>query len=250
MEGKEIAQLYISCLESKIIRPRKELKGFVKVHLLPHEKKTVEIPFDDKTFRYFNTKTNQWEVEEGTYQVLIGASSVDIRLQGEITKEGTTKELPYDIKDFPTYASGKVRNVPDEEFARLLGREIPNAELPFINKRKTRLIVDYNTTVQELRYAKGWSGRFFAWAIRFAVKFLRFFGNKTMANTLIMGVVHQPMRGLSRMTGGAIRWRQLDALIFMFNGHFCKGVHRFFKEGRAYKKAAKAAKKETESKEK
>lgn len=250
VEGKEIAQLYISCLESKIIRPRKELKGFVKVHLLPHEKKTVEIPFDDKTFRYFNTKTNQWEVEEGTYQVLIGASSVDIRLQGEITKEGTTKELPYDIKDFPTYASGKVRNVPDEEFARLLGREIPNAELPFINKRKTRLIVDYNTTVQELRYAKGWSGRFFAWAIRFAVKFLRFFGNKTMANTLIMGVVHQPMRGLSRMTGGAIRWRQLDALIFMFNGHFCKGVHRFFKEGRAYKKAAKAAKKETESKEK
>lgn len=250
VEGKEIAQLYISCLGSKIIRPRKELKGFVKVHLLPHEKKTVEIPFDDKTFRYFNTKTNQWEVEEGTYQVLIGASSVDIRLQGEITKEGTTKELPYDIKDFPTYASGKVRNVPDEEFARLLGREIPNAELPFINKRKTRLIVDYNTTVQELRYAKGWSGRFFAWAIRFAVKFLRFFGNKTMANTLIMGVVHQPMRGLSRMTGGAIRWRQLDALIFMFNGHFCKGVHRFFKEGRAYKKAAKAAKKETESKEK
>ena len=104
--------------------------------------------------------------------------------------------------------------------------------------------MDYNTTVKELKYAKGWTGRFFAGAINFAVNFLRFFGNKTTANTLIMGVVHQPMRGLSRMTGGAIHWKQLDGLIMMFNGHFFKGLHKFNKEGRIIKKEMKQKKKE------
>ena len=80
-------------------------------------------------------------------------------------------------------------------------------------------------------------------------------GNKSLSNTLVMGVVHQPMRGLSRMTGGAIRWSQLDGLIEVFNGHFFKGLHHFFKEGRRHKriakekeKAAKEAAKKEESK--
>lgn len=244
VDGKEIAQLYISLPESKIIRVKKELKGFIKVPLKAHEKKTVSIDFDDKTFRYFNTLTNKWEIESGKYDVLIGASSEDIRLTSSIEVKGTTTKYPYDLKDLPTYASGKVRNVPDKEFALLLGRDIPSTELPFINKRKNRLIVDYNTTVKELKYAKGWTGRFFAGAINFAVNFLRFFGNKTTANTLIMGVVHQPMRGLSRMTGGAIHWKQLDGLIMMFNGHFFKGLHKFNKEGRIIKKEMKQKKKE------
>ena len=59
-----------------------------------------------------------------------------------------------------------------------------------------------------------------------------------------MGVVHQPMRGLSRMTGGAIHWKQLDGLIMMFNGHFFKGLHKFNKEGRIIKKEMKQKKKE------
>ena len=54
-----------------------------------------------------------------------------------------------------------------------------------------------------------------------------------------MGVVNQPMRGLSRMTNGMISWAQLDALIFMFNGHFHKGLHRFFKAGRKKNKITK-----------
>ncbi|MCH5180771.1 MAG: glycoside hydrolase family 3 C-terminal domain-containing protein [Erysipelotrichales bacterium] len=244
VEGKEVSQLYVAKSDSKLIRARKELKGFKKVGLKPHEKKTVTIEFDDKTFRYFNTVTNKWEIEDGDYQILIGASSLDIRLEGSVHKTGTTDKYPLGVKDLPTYASGKVRNVSDEEFEKLLGREIPNAEIPFINKRKTRMIVDYNTTVQELRYAKGWSGRFFAWCIRFAVKFLKAFGNKTMANTLVMGVVHQPMRGMSRMTGGMIHWRQLDGLIMMFNGKFFKGAHKFFKEGRNYKKQRKLKEKQ------
>jgi len=51
------------------------------------------------------------------------------------------------------------------------------------------------------------------------------------------------MRGMSRFSNGGLRMSQLDGLIMMFNGHFWKGLHHFNKEGRKYKKIAKAKKK-------
>ena len=240
-EGKEVAQLYVGLKDSKVIRPLKELKGFIKVSLKAGETKKVGIAFDDKTFRYFNTKTNKWEIEKGTYDIYVGASSEDIRLSGTFEQEGTTTKVPYDIKELPHYASGELRNIPDEEFEKLLGHPIPDGSLPFY--KKNRLVVDYNTTMRELRYAKRWIGRLVGKAIPWFVKVLRVFGNRVLANTLIMGVVHQPMRGMSRFSQGGLRMSQLDGLIMIFNGHFFKGLHHFFKEGRKYKKIAKAEKK-------
>ena len=241
VDGKEVAQLYIGLKGGEVIRPVKELKGFAKVELKAGETKKVEIAFDDKTFRYFNTKTNKWEVEKGAYDIYVGASSEDIRLIGVIDQAGTGAEAPYNIYDLPHYAEGRLRNIPDEEFEKLLGHPIPNGALPFY--KKNRLVVDYNTTMSELRYAKRWIGRLVGKAIPWFVRVLRKMGNRVLANTLVMGVVHQPMRGLSRFSGGGLRMSQLDGLIMIFNGHFWKGLHHFNKEGRKYKKLAKAEKK-------
>ncbi|MBO4540537.1 MAG: glycoside hydrolase family 3 C-terminal domain-containing protein, partial [Bacilli bacterium] len=122
VKGKEVAQLYIRLPKSKIFRPIKELKGFAKVELEPGEEKEVFIPFDEYTFRYFNVKTNQWEIEEGDYEVLIGASTADVWLMEKIHKAGTTDVLPYDPAKCPSYFSGHVSNVNDEEFKYILGR--------------------------------------------------------------------------------------------------------------------------------
>ena len=65
-----------------------------------------------------------------------------------------------------------------------------------------------------------------------------------------MGVVHQPMRGMSRFSNGGLRMSQLDGLIMMFNGHFWKGLHHYNQEGRKYKKLAKAEKKAQKEAEK
>ena len=241
VKGKEIAQLYVGLEESAIIRPTKELKGFVKVELEPGETKKVHIAFDDKTFRYFNVKTNKWEVEKGDYQIFIGASSEDIRLKGSLEVAGTTEEMPYEKKSLPNYAVGNLRNVPDEEFAALLGHPIPDGSLPFY--KKNRMVIDYNTTFRELRYSKRWIGRLVGKAIPWFVRVCRKFGNRVLANTLVMGVVHQPMRGMSRFSQGGLRMSQLDGLIMVFNGHFFKGLHHFFKEGRRYKKLDKEEKK-------
>ena len=80
--GKEICQLYVQPLESSVLRPIKELKGFDKISLEPGETKQVTIVLDERAFSYFNTNENAWHEESGQYGILIGASSQDIRLSG------------------------------------------------------------------------------------------------------------------------------------------------------------------------
>ena len=240
VKGKEVAQLYVGLENSKIFRAKKELKGFAKIELEPGEEKEVFIPFDEYTFRYFNVKTNKWEVEEGTYQIYVGSSSKDICLMGTIHQKGTTNVVPYEEEKCPSYFKAHVNDVNDEEFKYLLGRDIPNGHLVF--HKKKRMQITYYSTVEQLRYSRGWVGRFFAWVIRVTIAILRGVDPKT-ANTLIMGVYYNPVRSLSRMAGGAIHWYQLDGLIMMFNGQFFKGLHKFFKEGRIIKQERKLIKK-------
>ena len=241
--GKEVCQLYVSLSGSRIFRANKELKGFVKVSLEPGETKEVTIPFDEYTFRFFNVKSNQWEIEGGTYYLYIGGSSTSFELKGSVKQVGNLSVIPYDPGKVHSYFDGIINNIPDKQFENLLGRPIPNGDLEFINKKKTRINVDIYTTIEQLRYAKGWTGRLFSRAIRFAIWFMKKIGKGKTANTLIMGVYNLPLRGLSRMSGGAIHWEQLMGLITMFNGHFFKGFHKFCKEGRIIKKERKALKK-------
>ena len=219
---KETPQLYIGKKESNIYRTSPELKGFKKVSLEPNEQKEINIPFDDYTFRYFDINTNKFEIEKGTYQIYIGINSIDYVLEGDLTLVGTT--IPQLSEYIYTF------NLTDEEFEKLIGRPLPEKKLNFV--KKNRIIVDYNTTVLDLRYAKGFTGRLFSWGIRTAVKFLNFIGKKQLANTIIMGVYNNPMRGLSRMSGGMISYKQLAGLITMFNGQFFKGLKQFFKAGK------------------
>ena len=101
-DGAEVAQLYVGLPNGKVFRPKKELKGFAKVFLKAGESKKVSIAFDDKTFRYFNVNTNNWEVEDGKYVISVGASSADIRLTGEVLKSETTENIPYRKEELPS----------------------------------------------------------------------------------------------------------------------------------------------------
>lgn len=106
-DGAEIAQLYVGLPGAKVFRPVKELKSFSKVFLKAGEEKTVTIKFDDKTFRYWNMKTNKWEVEGGVYSIMIGASCADIRLQDSLAIIGTTEVMPYYTNRVSSYVEGK-----------------------------------------------------------------------------------------------------------------------------------------------
>jgi len=66
-------------------RPIKELKGFKKVFLQPGESRRITLELDQRAFAYFNTTTERWDALPGTYNILIGTSSQDIRLKGQFT---------------------------------------------------------------------------------------------------------------------------------------------------------------------
>ena len=83
-DGYEIAQLYVHDIQSKEPRPQKELKGFDKIYLKAGESKQVEIELDEDAFRYFNVRQNRWVFEKGEFEILVGASSRDIKLTGKI----------------------------------------------------------------------------------------------------------------------------------------------------------------------
>lgn len=222
--GKETAQLYIGCKSKEIYRPKKELKGFVKVSLNPGEVKEVSIPFDDKTFRYFNVKTNNWEVESAEYEVMVGASSMDIRLTDTIYIEGTEAVFPYNKEKLKSYYSGNVTDVELDEFETLVGRKIPESKWD----RKKDL--GYNDTISQCQYAKGLFARFAYRMIVFAHGFLTKIGKRETANMIMMSVYHMPFRGVARMTGGIVNMPMLDGMLMIVNGHFFKGLSHFLRE--------------------
>lgn len=84
MAGKEIVQLYARQVNSTVIRPYKELKFFDKINLEPGESKIVTYKIKERDLQYYSTALHKWYAENGEYEILIGASSKDIRLKASI----------------------------------------------------------------------------------------------------------------------------------------------------------------------
>jgi len=67
----------------------KELKGFTKVQLKPGETKTVNVALEREALSFYDDQDKNWVAESGVFVVQIGASSVDIRLRGEVELKET-----------------------------------------------------------------------------------------------------------------------------------------------------------------
>jgi beta-glucosidase len=75
-DGTEVVQLYTHDLVASASRPVKELKGFQRVSLKAGEKRNLEISLDAKDLGFYNT-ANQYVVEPGKFDVMVGTSSTD-----------------------------------------------------------------------------------------------------------------------------------------------------------------------------
>lgn len=124
VKGKEIAQVYVSQCNPTIFKPLKELKGFEKVELEPDEEKEVNITLDDSAFQYYNVQNKKWEIESGEYKILVGKSCESIELECKMHIDSKDEKPEADFPD--VYRSGKVQNVTDKDFEKLLGQKIPD----------------------------------------------------------------------------------------------------------------------------
>ena len=209
--GAEIVQVYAAKPDAQIFRPAQELKAFTKVWLEAGESKTVTLPLDDKAFRYWNTKTDSWEVEGGTYELRVGASSADIRLTAAVEVNGTSAPNPYAGKALPHYTSGKVQRVPDAEWETLLGRPIPADTVK----------IDRNMTLGELNHSRSplcW----LVWAV--LTMMLNASYKRGKPNLNVMFQYNMPLRALAKMTNGAISMGMVDGIVLEAKGFWVIGL--------------------------
>ena len=216
-DGAEIVQLYVALPGAKVFRASQELKGFCRVSLKAGESKEVRIGLDDKAYRYFNVKTGKWEVEGGTYELRVGASSEDIRLTAKVEVKGTTTVNPYEGLSLPHYESGKVIGMPDEEWAALLGRPIPS----------DKVSIDRSMTLGEIGHGRAPIG----WLVGFIL-------NKLLASSIKKGkpdlnlifINNMPLRALAKMTGGMVSMGMVDAIVMELKGFWIIGILRLIYE--------------------
>ena len=110
--GQEVVQVYVHDRQSSLVRPPKELKGFAKVELQAGETKTVTVHLDSRAFAFYHPIHRQWITEDGEFDILIGASSADIRGTATVTLQSTL-ELPCilnresTVKEWLAYSRGK-----------------------------------------------------------------------------------------------------------------------------------------------
>lgn len=150
-DGAEIAQIYVHDCESTIYRPVKELKGFKKVFLKAGEEKELTVELGKRAFAFYNVNLGDWMVESGEFDILVGASSRDIRLSKAVTvTSAVTAEIPDYRQSAPNYYNNPAA-VTREDFAAVYG-ELPS---PDFNKDKK---IDIYCCLNDARHTK-WGGK-------------------------------------------------------------------------------------------
>ena len=225
-DGEEVAQLYIKDLTPKVFKAEKELKGFKKVFIKKGQTVNVSIQLDKRSFAFYNTKISSWSATNGTYSILIGASSRDIRLSLDVTMTNLDSDCEVEnyVSMCPEYYSiSEVSSISDDSFKALYANEIPSNTVP------KRGEMDYNTTLGDLRCCL--VGKvIFALAPKIIKANVPNADFTTML-MLEMGMKEMPLRGLNGITQGLIDDDVVEGVLLWANKHRFKGLCKMIKGG-------------------
>ena len=208
--GAEVVQLYVKDVESTIFRPEKELKGFQKVYLEPGESKEIEFELDARSFAYYNVKISDWHVESGDFEILVGASSKDIRLAAKVYVESAKADA--EIPDYREsareyYDLENATEIGESSFAAL-GVEIVNNDPTFKVGE-----LNVNNTVGQIGISP--FGKFLKGMMKFGAQIVALGAeNKEMITQTVMDI---PLRGFSGFSGGILSQMSVEGLVDMCN---------------------------------
>jgi beta-glucosidase len=225
LAGQETVQLYVRDVQSTAFRPDKALKGFAKVALAPGQETAVTLVLHRRAFAFYDVGSQDWVVEAGEFEILVGASSRDIRLTATLhLANGTGTPSPVDKANLDAYyhVSPDHRFSP-ADFEALLGHPLPAKVTP--HKGSYTL----NTPICEMR--DSFIGRQLYKLINREVEKRIKEGEETPMGAMMRVVVQEmPLRNLSRF-GGPLNRPRLEALLLMINGHLIKGLLALIKAG-------------------
>lgn len=153
VDGAEVAQVYVADKESTIFRPVKELRAFKKVFLKVGEEKEVSVELSKRAFAFYNVKLGDWMVETGEFDILVGASSRDIKLSATMTVTSTVNaEIPDYRESAPAYYTADLDAMKGAQFEAVYGHKLPDPN-PDTNKK-----IDLYCCLNDARHTK-WGGR-------------------------------------------------------------------------------------------
>jgi beta-glucosidase len=215
--GVEVVQIYVAPESPKIFRPRMELRGFEKLRLEGGERKTLTVRLDTRSFAYYHPLDRVWALEGGSYGILVGASSRDIRLRQRITVAGDGREAGLAaLRDrapeyFDLARSGKKGLViSDASFEALYGRPLPPSE------RLPGEPFTLNSTIQDIKDSP--AGQALLRQIAEGVEKNFGPGNSELRPMIDRMIMEMPLRTLNMMTPGGLPPGALEGILGALNG--------------------------------
>lgn len=228
--GQEIAQVYVRDVAASHFRPDKELKGFDKIALQPGEEKTVTLELDRRAFAFYDAGLKEWVLETGDFEILVGASSRDIRLAATVSLTSEQRPAPYaDSAALAPYFSPIRAPFSRDAFAALYGRPLPENTPP--QKGQYTL----NTPISEMQGS--FVGRQLFHMMQDQIRKMMVGQEDTPTGAMMMSMVQEmPLRSMLMM-GGAFNREKLEALLAMINGHFFSGLWAFLRANKSARKS-------------
>ena len=209
VDGAEIAQIYVADRESTIFRPEKELRGFTKVFLKAGEERQVSVTLGKRAFAYYNINIGDWHVETGEFDILVGASSRDIKLIDSVCVESTVEaEIPDYRESAPAYYTADVNGMDNEQWAAVYGQELPAKE------RSADQKIDIYCCLNDARNTK-WGGRI----CRLIGKVVAGAGSAANGdgNMLAAMATQIPIRNFIAMSMGVFSANMAEGLLMLLN---------------------------------
>ena len=228
--GQEIAQVYVRDVAASHFRPDKELKGFDKIALQPGEEKTVTLELDRRAFAFYDAGRKEWVLETGDFEILVGASSRDVRLAATVSLTSEQRPAPYaDSAALAPYFSPIRAPFSRDAFAALYGRPLPENTPP--QKGQYTL----NTPISEMQGS--FVGRQLFHMMQDQIRKMMVGQEDTPTGAMMMSMVQEmPLRSMLMM-GGAFNREKLEALLAMINGHFFSGLWAFLRANKSARKS-------------
>ena len=215
VRGAEVVQLYIAPPEEGLFRPEKELKGFDRVELEPGESKTLAFTLDDRSFALWD---GGWKIPGGTYRVLIGSSSRDIRLKSEIEVSG--EKIPAPVWQPGSWYETLQGKPSREEWEKLMGHPVtilPEPKKGGFTMDNSCLEMKDSSFIMKIQYK-----------VTEHIIAKDFGGKKDLTDPsyrmMLTCATDCPMRSVIISSGGSMSDGVAAGLLHMANGHFLKGL--------------------------